>query len=166
MAALYTGKLCNQFCSLRNQSTLHDATTGLFPSKWGLRNECRNSILISWGRKWWCHEISAVFSGYNFWMGETSLKFYIIQTVWFWALLGWTDSNSILTSRGGSTSVSSILRKSVRLFIINILLIIKNTFQVETWPISCLNDSETQDRGLYRVKIQNISWGSLPLGPC
>ena len=72
-----------KFWGLRNQSTFHDATTGLFPSKWGLRNECRNSILISWGKKWWRHEISAVFSGYNFWMGETSLKFYIIQTVCF-----------------------------------------------------------------------------------
>ena len=128
MAALYTGKLHNKFCSLRNHSTFHDATTGLFPSKWGLRNECRNSILISWGKKWWRPEISAVFSGYNFWMGETSLKFYIIQTVWFWALLGWTDSNSILMSRRGSTLVSSILRKSVRFFVINILFIIKKHF--------------------------------------
>ena len=25
---------------------------------------------------------------------------------------------------------------------------IKNTFQFENWPISCLNDSETQERGL------------------
>ena len=24
----------------------------------------------------------------------------------------------------------------------------KNTFQVEIWPIFCLNDSETQERGL------------------
>ena len=24
----------------------------------------------------------------------------------------------------------------------------KHTFQVEIWPISCLNDSETQERGL------------------
>ena len=33
----------------------------------------------------------------------------------------------------------------------------KNTFQVEIWPISQLNDSETQERGLKRVKIQIIS---------
>ena len=25
------------------------------------------------------------------------------------------------------------------------------------WPISCLNDLETQERGLKEVKIQNIS---------
>ena len=41
----------------------------------------------------------------------------------------------------------------------------KNTFQVEIWPISCLNDSETQERGLQGVKIQKISWGSPPRTP-
>ena len=35
----------------------------------------------------------------------------------------------------------------------------KNTFQVEVWP-SQLNDSETQERGLKRVKTQIISQGS------
>ena len=55
-------------------------------------------------------------------------KFYVMQTVWFWALLSWTDSNSILISRRGSILVSSILRKSVRFFVINILLIIKKHF--------------------------------------
>ena len=39
----------------------------------------------------------------------------------------------------------------------------KNTFQVETWPISHLNYSETQERGLWGVKIQIIFWGSQPL---
>ena len=32
----------------------------------------------------------------------------------------------------------------------------ENTFQVEIWPISHLNDSETQERGLKGVKIQMI----------
>jgi len=31
-------------------------------------------------------------------------------------------------------------------------LIIKNTFQVESWPSSHVNDSETQERGLIGVK--------------
>ena len=31
--------------SLRKQLTFHNATTG-FPTKWPLRNECRNSVLI------------------------------------------------------------------------------------------------------------------------
>ena len=30
------------------------------------------------------------------------------------------------------------------------------------WPISCLNDSESKEKGLERVKIQNISRGSMP----
>ena len=33
------------------------------------------------------------------------------------------------------------------------------------WPISHLNDSETQERGLIGVKIQKISWGSMPPYP-
>ena len=48
----------------------------------------------------------------------------------------------------GSTPVFTVLRKSVTFFLKNIFLIIKKTFQVENWPISCLNDSETQERGL------------------
>ena len=39
-----------------------------------------------------------------------------------------------------------------RFFIINTFLFKKNTFQVEFWPISRLNDSENQERGLERVK--------------
>ena len=35
--------------------------------------------------------------------------------------------------RRGSTPASTVLRKSVRFFIINIFLVIKNTFQVEIW---------------------------------
>ena len=50
--------------------------------------------------------------------------------------------------RRGSTPVSTVLRKSVRFFIINIFLVIKNTCQVETWAICCLRDSKTQERGL------------------
>ena len=33
----------------------------------------------------------------------------------------------------------------------------KKTFQVEIWPISRLNDSETQERGLQKVKIPKKS---------
>ena len=33
------------------------------------------------------------------------------------------------------------------------------------WPISCLNDSETQERGALGVKIQKISQWSMPLDP-
>ena len=46
---------------------------------------------------------------------------------------------------------------------VNILSVVKN-FQVEIQPISCLNDSETQERGLQGVncKIQKIPCGSMP----
>lgn len=64
--------------------------------------------------------------------------------------------------RHRSTLVSTILRESVRFSIINIFLMIKNSFQVEIWPISHLNDSETLGRGLSGVKIQKISWENLP----
>ena len=47
-----------------------------------------------------------------------------------------------------TTLVSTVLGKSVTFCIINIFLTIKHTFQVEIWPISCLNDSETQEEGL------------------
>ena len=50
--------------------------------------------------------------------------------------------------RHRSTLLSTVLRKSVRFSIINIFFMIKNSFQVEIWPISHLNDSETQGRGL------------------
>ena len=40
-------------------------------------------------------------------------------------------------------------------------LIKKNTFQAKIWPISRLNDSETQERALKGVKIQENSWESL-----
>ena len=162
MAALY--KLRNQFSSLRNQPTFHDATR-----KWEMSAEIPywfHGGTSGGVAKFQLFSQATTFEWKRHHFSFSVWKFYVMQTVWFWALLGWTDSNSILMSRRGSTLVSSILRKSVRFFVINILFIIKNTFQVETWPISCLNDSEIQDRGLYQVKIQNISWGSLPLGPC
>ena len=78
------------FSSLRKQPTFSDATTG-FPTKWCLRNEHRNSALMTrhyqdlgsnvssvWnfctrfsdgilqGNHWWCHQMSAVFSDYPF----------------------------------------------------------------------------------------------------
>ena len=53
-----------------------------------------------------------------------------------------------------------------RFFIINILLLRKkNTFQVEMWPISRLNDSEIQERGLERVKNPKTFFRSLPPDP-
>ena len=55
-------------------------------------------------------------------------------------------------ARHKSTLASTILQKSVRFFIINMFLIIKKTFQVEIWPLSHVNDSETQERGLIGVK--------------
>ena len=51
-------------------------------------------------------------------------------------------------TRCGFTPASTALRELVRFFILNLFLVIKNTFQVKNWPISCLNDSETQKRGL------------------
>ena len=51
-------------------------------------------------------------------------------------------------TRCGFTPASTALRELVRFFLLNIFLVIKNTFQVENWLILCLNDSETQKRGL------------------
>ena len=64
----------------------------------------------------------------------------------------------------GSTSVSTVLRKSVAFFIKNIFLIIKNTFQFENWPISCLNDSETQERVVKEKNPKNFLGEPVP-GP-
>ena len=41
--------------------------------------------------------------------------------------------------------------------ILHNFFITKNTFQIEIWPISCLNDSEIQERGLQGVKIHKIA---------
>ena len=70
--------------------------------------------------------------------------------------------------RRGSTLVTTVLRKSVRFLIINILLM-KTLSKLKSgkwigcfiqgewnWPISCLNDSETQERGHERVQIQTF----------
>ena len=59
-------------------------------------------------------------------------------------------------NRRRSTLVSTVLRKSVRFFMINIFLIIKNTFQVETWAICCLSDSKTQERGLKELNTKTF----------
>ena len=44
------------------------------------------------------------------------------------------------------------------------------TFQVDVWPISCLNDSEIQDRGLKEFNQKNFSRGNMlrtaPLEAC
>ena len=39
---------------------------------------------------------------------------------------------------------------------------IKNTFQFENWPISCLNDSETQERGLKEKNPKHFLGESAP----
>ena len=74
--------------------------------------------------------------------------------------------------RHGCTPVSTLLWKLVSFFIIDIFLINKKLSKLQgfiqgewNWPISCLNDSETQERGLKGVKIQKISWGSMSLDP-
>ena len=59
------------------------------------------------------------------------------------------------------TPASTILRKLVRFFHNKYIFNNKNTFQFEIWPISYLNDSETQERGLKG----KISWGRLPPNP-
>ena len=51
-----------------------------------------------------------------------------------------------------SPLASTILQKSVRFNIINIYLMIRNTFLVEIWPLSHMNDAEPQESGLNRVK--------------
>ena len=62
----------------------------------------------------------------------------------------------------GSTSISTVLGKLVRFFITNIFLIIKNTFQVEIWPIPCLNDSENPGKVDFKeLKSKTFSGGSL-----
>ena len=67
--------------------------------------------------------------------------------------------------RRGSTPVSTVLRKSVRFFIINIFLIIKNTFQVETWAICYLSDSKTQERGLKELNTKTFLGKPAPQTP-
>ena len=67
--------------------------------------------------------------------------------------------------RRGSTPVSTVLRKSVRFFIINTFLIIKNTFQVETWAICYLSDSKTQDRGLKELNTKTFLGKPAPQTP-
>ena len=67
--------------------------------------------------------------------------------------------------RRGSIPVSTVLRKSVRFFIINIFLIIKNTFQVETWAICCLSDSKTQERGLKELNTKTFLGKPAPQTP-
>ena len=67
--------------------------------------------------------------------------------------------------RNGSTPVSTVFQKSVRISLINLFLL-RKTFQVEIWPISCLIDLETQERFLQGVKIpKNISQGFVPPHP-
>ena len=58
-----------------------------------------------------------------------------------------TKSFQVLFEHNGRVLTRG-LRKSVRFFVINIFLIMKNTSQVETWVESCPNDSKTQERGL------------------
>jgi len=64
------------------------------------------------------------------------------------------------TFRRGSTPVSIYFTEIPRFFIIDILLINERLSKLQgfiqgewNWPISCLNDSENQERGLWGVKI-------------
>ena len=67
--------------------------------------------------------------------------------------------------RRGSTPVSTVLRKSVRFFIIDILSCKASSEEKELAKLSCMNDSETQERGLWEVKIEkNVPLGHAP-GP-
>ena len=67
--------------------------------------------------------------------------------------------------RRGSTPVSTVLRKSVRLFIIDIVSCKASSEEKELAKLSCLNDSETQERELWKVKIEkNFPLGHAP-GP-
>ena len=75
------------------------------------------------------------------------------------------SKNNDNVNRRGSTLVSTVLRKSVRFFIINIFLIIKNTFQVETWAICCLSDSKTQERGLKELNTKTFLGEPAPQSP-
>ena len=70
-----------------------------------------------------------------------------------------------MVCRRGSTTVSTVLRKSVRFFIINTFLIIKNTFQVETWAICYLSDSKTQERGLEELNTKTFLGKPAPQTP-
>ena len=54
--------------SLRKQSTFHGATTRCLLTKWSLRNECRNSILMT------CHDASLPRSDECVWLAKNVLQ--------------------------------------------------------------------------------------------
>ena len=76
-----------------------------------------------------------------------------------------TLMSKLVRFRRGSTLVSTVLRKSVRFFRINTFLIIKNTFQVETWAICYLSDSKTQERGLKELNTKTFLGKPAPQTP-
>ena len=86
------------------------------------------------------------------------LKIYLVKFCDIW-------QSFYFYSRRGSTPVSTVLRKSVRFFIINTFLIIKNTFQVETWAICYLSDSKTQERGLEEFNTKTFLGKPAPQTP-
>ena len=57
-------------------------------------------------------------------------------------------------------TVSTVLRKSVRFFIIDVFSYKASSEEKELAELSCLNDSETQERRLWEVKIEE----NFPLG--
>ena len=62
-------------------------------------------------------------------------------------------------------TVFTVLLKSVRFFIIDVLSCKASSEEKELAKLSCLNDSETQERGLWEVKIEeNFPLGHAP-GP-
>ena len=63
-------------------------------------------------------------------------------------------------------TVSTVLLKSVRFFIIDILSCKASFEEKELAKLSCLNDSETQERRLWEVKIEkNFPLGHAPRPP-
>ena len=62
-------------------------------------------------------------------------------------------------------TVSTVLLKSVRFFIIDVLSCKASSEEKELAKLSCLNDSETQERGLWEVKIEKISHWDMPPDP-
>ena len=79
--------------------------------------------------------------------------------------------------RSGSTPVSTVLRKKVRFYIIDIFLIKKKLSKLQgfirgewNWPISCLNDFGSQEikgdfRELKSKKFPGAAWPRIPWVP-
>ena len=62
-------------------------------------------------------------------------------------------------------TVFTVLLKSVRFFIIDVLSCKASSEEKELAKLSCLNDSETQERELWEVKIEKSSHWYMPPDP-